>query len=430
MALGTIRCDRVCKCYRSSLVGTKSVREDLTRSLRRVLSRREVAREHDGQQLFALREVSFTVERGATVGFIGPNGSGKSTLLRLLARIAYPTSGQIVVLGSVASVIQLGAGFHPELTGRDNIELYGSMMGMCKSERREQFDSIVSFSELPDFLDTPIKHYSTGMYLRLAFAIAAYAAPDVLLIDEVLAVGDAAFQSKCLQRIEELRNRGTTIVFVSHDMNAVERLCDRVFLLAQGRIVAEGEAQAVIADYYRAVTSKHLEARNEHGTGVALPRSYAPKQTAEVTGLRFLDAAGEESDAFATGAPLTARIEYRVLHTVEAPVFELFFYAADGRLHCHYSTAFTDDPLSALSGSGTAEFVCDELGLMPGTYIVGVALTRRGCAVTYARETRGYRLQVMPGKQVRGIFYSPHRWRILPSFETWTVTGSSSTSAR
>jgi lipopolysaccharide transport system ATP-binding protein len=197
--------------------------------------------------------VSFEVEQGEAVGFIGPNGSGKSTILKLLARIIYPTQGKITVRGSVASLIEVGAGFHPELSGRENIFLYGSIMGMKRSEVRAKFDQIVEFAELPRFIDTPVKRYSSGMYVRLGFAVAAHINPHILLVDEVLAVGDASFQNKCQARIEELRRDGMTIAFVSHDMTAVERLCGRVFLLHHGRLMAEGDPREVIDEYYRKI---------------------------------------------------------------------------------------------------------------------------------------------------------------------------------
>ncbi len=241
-----ITLDNISKRYRLSQLGARSFREDFMRLF---------ARNGSGStdEFFALREINLEIEAGETVGFIGANGSGKSTLLKLLARIVYPTYGKLNVRGSVASLIEVGAGFHPELTGRENIFLYGSIMGMRQSDVRAKFDRIVEFAEIERFIDTPVKRYSSGMYVRLGFAVAAFINPHILLVDEVLAVGDAAFQSKCLQRIEELRRNGMTIVFVSHDMAAVERLCSRVFLLEHGQLKTEGEPREVINQYYDAL---------------------------------------------------------------------------------------------------------------------------------------------------------------------------------
>jgi len=245
--------DQVSKRYRLSQLGAKSLREEVARLARPLLARRAA---QEREEFYALRNVSFEIERGEAVGLIGPNGSGKSTILKLLARIVYPTFGRVAVRGSVASLIEVGAGFHPELTGRENIFLYASIMGMKQADVRVKFDRIVAFAEMQRFIDTPVKRYSSGMYLRLGFAVAAHLNPAVLLVDEVLAVGDASFQSKCMRRIEELRRDGMTIVFVSHDMTAVERLCARAFFLEGGEIRASGAPHEVIGKYYDSIEDR------------------------------------------------------------------------------------------------------------------------------------------------------------------------------
>lgn len=188
------------------------------------------------QDFWAVRNVSFEVERGESLGIIGHNGAGKSTILKLLANITAPTGGEIVINGRLSALIEVGSGFHPELTGRENIYLNGSILGMRRREISEKLDSIVDFAGVRQFLDTPVKRFSSGMYVRLGFSIAAHLNPDILLLDEVLAVGDAAFQAKCLQRINELKEAGITIVFISHDLGAVERVCDRVLLMQRGKL--------------------------------------------------------------------------------------------------------------------------------------------------------------------------------------------------
>jgi ABC-type polysaccharide/polyol phosphate transport system ATPase subunit len=415
MAIITVDC--VSKRYRLSQLGTKTIREELVRSARRLLPHPHGSREHEYDEFFALRDVSFEVEQGETVGFIGPNGSGKSTILKLLAKISRPTTGRILVLGSVASLIELGAGFHPELTGRENVYLYGSIMGMRRAEVRAKFDRIVEFAELQRFIDTPVKRYSSGMYVRLGFAVAAHVTPHVLLVDEVLAVGDAAFQSKCLGRIEELRRGGMTIVFVSHDMTAVERLCSRVLFLYEGQVRSEGDPQKVIGDYYNAVVFKQAVEANGTVEQVA-PMEHHLVRDAEIVAVRFLNQAGEEVDRLATGEPLVTRIEYRTHRAVENSVFELLFYSSvDGRLQCQYTTALTGEHMPVLQGRGVVEITCDELGLTPGIFRVDATVLRRGAVDAYDRKPCQHLLKVLPGKMVRGLFYSPHRWRLLPGSE-------------
>ena len=201
------------------------------------------------ENIWALKEVSFDIMPGEVVGIIGRNGAGKSTLLKVLSRITEPTSGCIKLYGRIASLLEVGTGFHPELTGRENIYLNGAILGMKRTEIERKFDEIVAFAEIEQFLDTPVKHYSSGMYMRLAFAVAAHLEPEILLIDEVLAVGDAAFQSKCLGKMGEVAKHGRTVVFVSHQMGAVAQLCRKALFLNQGTIEKEGETQSVI-DYY------------------------------------------------------------------------------------------------------------------------------------------------------------------------------------
>ncbi|MBN1177642.1 MAG: ABC transporter ATP-binding protein [Anaerolineae bacterium] len=240
-----IRFEGVSKQFVARHAGPRSFQE-LAVGLPRQQERAQVA-------FWALREIDFEIAPGETVGFIGPNGSGKSTLLKLIARILAPTCGWIEVNGRIGPLLELGAGFHPDLTGRENVFLNGSLLGLRQVEVHKQFDAIVAFAELERFIDMPVRHYSAGMSLRLGFSIAAHVSPDILLVDEVLAVGDEAFQRKCLERMETFRQAGCTIVFVSHDLRTVERLCARAFWLAEGRIRHTGPAHEVVARYLAAV---------------------------------------------------------------------------------------------------------------------------------------------------------------------------------
>jgi ABC-type polysaccharide/polyol phosphate transport system ATPase subunit len=411
--MSLITLDHVSKRYRLRQLGSRSLREEVAQLAGRFLP--GAKGEEHVSDFYALRDVCLEVKRGETIGFIGPNGSGKSTILKLLARIIYPTGGKIIVRGSVASLIEVGAGFHPELTGRENIFLYGSIMGMKRAEVREKFDRIVEFSEMEKFIDTPVKRYSSGMYVRLGFAVAAHINPAVLLVDEVLAVGDAAFQSKCQRRIEELRRGGMTIAFVSHDMPAVERLCDRVAFLHQGQLCAAGNPQAVISEYYNTVLFNKPAPAAPAANGRAAHQAGGPQagREAEIVGVRFFNGAGEETDTVATGDPLTARIEYRVHQQLEDPVFELLFYSPDDRLYSHLTTAASGEPIQALPGHGVVEIRADECCLTPGIFKVDATLIKRGAIAPYDSKPRQYALKVMPGRSVRGMFYMPHRWQVM-----------------
>lgn len=357
------------------------------------------------EDFWAVRDVSFEVKRGEALGIIGHNGAGKSTILKLLSNITAPTSGEITINGRLSALIEVGSGFHPELTGRENIYLNGSILGMRRREIAEKFDSIVDFAGVRQFIDTPVKRYSSGMYVRLGFSIAAHLDPDILLLDEVLAVGDAAFQARCIRRISELKAAGTTIVFISHDLGAVERLCDRVLLMRRGEIAASGDTREVIAEYQRASTD--LTAQEMTGAQDALA-----DRKAKISAVAFYDEDGQELVASQTGGPLTARINYIAHETITDAVFELFFYTGNRELLCHLSTEFTDKRIDLEPGAGIAEFSCAELGLKPGIYYADATIKRRGALEDIDWQRHCATLRVDPGKMGRGQFYMPHEWRV------------------
>ncbi len=240
-----IQVERLSKRYRLGTIGTGTLSHDLNRWWARVRGRPDPAakigqgrKADDEDFVWALRDVSFEVNRGEVLGIIGRNGAGKSTLLKILSRVTAPTAGEVRIRGRIASLLEVGTGFHPELTGRENIFLNGAILGMNKAEILRKFDEIVAFSEVEKFIDTPVKRYSSGMYVRLAFAVAAHLEPEILIVDEVLAVGDAEFQKKCLGKMGEAAGRGRTVLFVSHNMHAISELCTRVILMEGGRIVS------------------------------------------------------------------------------------------------------------------------------------------------------------------------------------------------
>jgi ABC-type polysaccharide/polyol phosphate transport system ATPase subunit len=358
---------------------------------------------------WAVREVSFAVPRGEALGIIGHNGAGKSTILKLLSGITTPTAGAITIRGRLAALIEVGSGFHPELTGRENIYLNGSILGMRRREISAKLDSIVDFAGVRPFIDVPVKRYSSGMYVRLGFSIAAHLDPDILLLDEVLAVGDAGFQAKCLERIRQLERAGTTIIFISHDLQAVEQLCDRVLLLHQGQIIAAGAPAEVIARYRQL---------NVQAVGQAPPpEPERLTQRATITALRLLDAQGRTQTRFRTGAPLTLQLAYQAHAPVPDAVLSVFFYNEAAQLQCQFTSQIEAAPLALTPGQYAYEFHCAALGLQPGIYYLDASIERQGDAELLDWQYRCAQLQVSPGIAVRGQFFTPHQARRLPQAE-------------
>jgi len=282
--------------------------------------RRRAERDGTDTTLWALRDINLTVQPGELIGIIGRNGAGKSTLLKILSRVTKPTTGRIEMYGRVGSLLEVGTGFHPELTGRENVYLSGAILGMRRSEIERNFDEIVAFSELEKFIDTPVKHYSSGMYVRLAFSVAAHLEPEILIMDEVLAVGDAAFQQKCLDKMHNIRQQGRTIFFVSHSMSAVMRLCRRVLLLHEGSILGEGDTQTVVNHYLSA--SWNIMAEREWLVAEDAPGD----DVARLRRVRVLSEAGTPATAFDIRSPIYIEVVYDVLAAghLLAPQIELY----------------------------------------------------------------------------------------------------------
>ena len=276
---------------------------------------------------------------------------------------------------------------------------------MRRREITEKMEQIVEFAGIKQFIDVPVKRYSSGMYVRLGFSIAAHLDPDVLLLDEVLAVGDAAFQAKCLQRITDLKHGGKTIVFVSHDLGSVERLCDRVLLMQRGEVVASGKPREVIAEYQRIAGSF---------TPSAPPPNWATINTkrVEIRSVTFRDTEGHETPAFKTGEPLAVSVEYVAHERVEDAVFEVFFYSGDDELHCQLTTEDAERRINVEAGTGRVEFSCPELGLQPGIYHVDATVVQREPLEGIEWQYHCSMIRVDPGRIVRGNFYTPHEWAL------------------
>jgi ABC-type polysaccharide/polyol phosphate transport system ATPase subunit len=357
------------------------------------------------EHMWALRDVSFEVKEGEALGIVGHNGAGKTTILKILSSITSPTQGEITVRGRLAALVEVSSGFHPELTGRENVHLHGAMLGMRRSEIRRKLDSIIDFSGVGQYIDIPVKRYSSGMYVRLGFSIAAHLDPDVLLLDEVLAVGDAAFQAKCLERIAELQKKGRTIVFISHDLGAVHRLCDRALLLRHGRVEMDGPSRSVI-DQYQQMTF----------AGESTPVEDDPNSEAAARCTSIAFTSPDSSDVVRTGYPTVARFGYRASRRIAGAVFRVSIYWPSGYLCTQLSTESLAGGVCLETGAGIIEFQCPVLPVVPGFYRVDLAIEANGQEI-HLRE-RCATLCVEPGKIVSGDFYIENTWKVLPENST------------
>jgi len=375
----------------------------------------------------ALEDVSFEVARGSTFAVIGENGSGKSTLLKLVAGITRPTRGRLRVDGRVSALIELGAGFHPEISGRENVAINAMMLGLSRRELARQYDAIVDFAELRDFIDAPVKTYSSGMYMRLGFAVAIHVDPEVLLIDEVLAVGDEAFTRKCLDKVAEFRRRGKTILFVTHSLGLVDKMCDDVLWLSHGKTRGRGDPKRVVDEYLTYVaggeeallrsraTSDAARAETEPGAAPADPWSggYRPgrwgSREVEIRKVRLLDAAGRERHVFVPGETLQLALDVRAARPVEDFVFGIGLFTADGTAVYGTNTDIEDFAPRRLAGDAVVRLALESLSLVEGTYLVDLAVHKRdGTPYDYLRGLTSFRVKSRV-KDV-GVYRPAHRW--------------------
>ncbi len=355
------------------------------------------ARGEQRDPFWALKEVSFDVARGETVGLIGSNGSGKSTLLKIIARILQPTSGRVMARGRIAAMLELGAGFHQELSGRDNVFLNAAVLGISHKEIQRRFGDIVEFAELERFIDTPVKFYSSGMYARLAFAIAVHVEPEIMLIDEALSVGDQSFQAKCMSRIYDIRRRGTTVVLVSHDLATVQSMCDRVVWLDKGRVQIIGSATDAVMAYLNHM-AQHVEfddAAIEHAVSSASARWGSGR--VQITSVEICDAHGSPVKTFVTGAPMEVRLHYHASAPVEDPVFGIGIHHQSGIHVAGPNTAFAGLHLSRVHGDGVVRYRIPALPLLAGTYHLSTAVVNRDDTETFDYHDRAYPFHVYVG---------------------------------
>lgn len=332
-------------------------------SLKIALMRRGRARY---EEFWALDDVSLEVPQGSTFGLIGENGSGKSTLLKCMAKILRPDKGETRTVGKVSALLEVGAGFHPELSGRDNVYLNGSILGLSKAELDAKFDHIVEFAGLERFIDTPVKNYSSGMYVRLGFSVAINVNPDVLLIDEVLAVGDEAFQRRCSEKLNELHHEGKTIVVVSHALGSVRNMCEQVAWLEHGKIKTIGDAAKVIDDY---VAHSHADTTTD-----AAGNSRWGSGEARIETVEFLNGSGVAVEELHTGEPVTIRLHYKATERVERPLFAVGVYTMEGVFLAGPNSRAAGMVPDYIEGEGYVDFHVPFLSLLAGVYDLTVAI--------------------------------------------------------
>jgi lipopolysaccharide transport system ATP-binding protein len=390
-------------------------------------------RPHSNREDFwAVRDASFEIEQGTTVGLIGTNGSGKSTALKMMAGILQPTEGRVVVSGRISALLELGSGMHPELTGRENVFLNGSMLGLTNAEMRRLYPKIVEFSELGRFIDMPVKHYSSGMYMRLGFSVAVFVQPDILLLDEVLAVGDQSFQTKCLDHIYEMKKRGTTIVMVSHGIETMTQMCNQLVWLQNGVLRAQGNTAEVADAYLRSVHATMVHAASvvdpetpleldgadeagelQEGLVESEPRFQRwGTREVELTDVRLRNGSGQVTTAFLTGDTLVVEMDYLAREPVRDPMFGIAITRVDGTHINGPNNKFGGLPIPMIEGRGTVTYTIPNLPLMKGSYeITAVAYDGTG-AHAFDVHDKAYNFQVNAGgtREMYGLFAIPAEW--------------------
>ena len=351
-------------------------------------------------EFWPLHDVSFTVQRGESVGIIGPNGSGKSTLLKLIAGIIEPTSGEVIVRGRVSALLELGAGFHPDLTGKENIYLNGSLFGLSRRMIDERLESIIEFAELGEFIDMPVRHYSSGMYVRLGFAVAIHTDPDLLMVDEVLAVGDVAFQQKCMDAIRTFRQGGGTLFLVSHDLTTIQNICDRAIWIDQGKIHAMGEPTDVVMRYLGHLAQEREDADLTHTARPALGSAQRwGTGKVEITQVELCDQHGEPGTVFVTNTPIHVRMHFYAPQRVERPVFGIAIHHQNGAHVSGPNTRFDQHlHLPFVEGHGVVTYRIPALPLLEGGYVLTAAVVDFADTEMYDYHDRAYSFRVFPGK--------------------------------
>lgn len=364
--------------------------------------------------IWALKDASFTMDRGESLGLIGHNGAGKTTILKLLSGITKPTQGEIHIHGRLGSLIELGAGFHPEMTGRENVYLNGVILGMSRKEIRQRFDSIVEFSGIEQFIDTPVKRYSSGMYVRLAFAVAAHIEPAVLLVDEVLAVGDFNFRAKCYRHIAKLRQNGTSIILVSHDVQAIRDVCERAILVWRGKLIDDGNPEDIIPRYLKRMRSS-TDADNgeknqvfETGISVGLPASRG-SAGATIEHVSVIDLAGQAIEVIESGGGVAIELTFSLKRELEKPIIRIDFYKS-GDLATGFSTGNLNYRPEFTIGLNYLRLDIPHLTLPSGSYSISVAIVDTLAYNIIDLHHQRYHFEITMATGGRGDISIPHSW--------------------
>jgi ABC-type polysaccharide/polyol phosphate transport system ATPase subunit len=352
------------------------------------------------KEFWALRDLNFTVKSGETLGIIGANGAGKSTLLSLLAGTKTATEGTIETHGTISSLLELGAGFHPELTGRENVYLAGAIMGMSRKQMNERFDAIVEFAGIEKFIDQPVKHYSSGMYVRLGFAVAVEVDPDILLIDEVLSVGDIDFQRKCIKKMKSFREQGKTMLIISHDLHTIQSISDKILFLEQGKVIGMGDPEAVITDY---------ESHSRKEASNSLQREWGTGEVT-LTSVEFSNNMGKQENKFNAGESIDIKILYKANITIENPVFGFAISDAEGHLVHGSNTQIESFDTGTINGEGSIVLSISDLALASGNYLFSFSVHSDDHTVNYHRLDNHYSIGVNNPKRFEGSIYLPTKW--------------------
>jgi len=372
-------------------------------------------------EFWALKNINLDIKKGETIGIIGENGSGKSTLLKLITGILYPDQGDILKKGKIAALIEIGAGFHSELSGRENIKINASILGFSKKETEDNLEKIIEFSGLKKFIDNPIKTYSSGMYVRLGFSIAIHVNPDILLVDEVLSVGDENFQKKCLRKIDKFRKQGKTIVLVSHDLSTIQKICNRVVLIDKGMLVSQGNPLDVISQYHKILYEKEKKdsiPEQEEPSEEETPqgdetRRWGSKEV-EIKRIEFLNKEDTPKDTFKIGDYIKIRIHYSAKKKIRKPVFGIALYREDG-LHINGPNTKTSDyNIDSVEGTGFIDYVIDSIPLQPGIYFLTAAILDYACLYDYDHWHRCLTLNIIENEKIKekdGVVHLSAEWR-------------------